>query len=110
MNTMKEYFNTIILPLSNLINKKKNDTKKFKIQLSIAINFISVDGTEQIFAYYVHSDTKNIKRNRDTNRIVIKLIKPTKGNYHEIITNITNYAFHSILLLSIHIRKKINNQ
>ena len=85
--------------------------KKIKIQLSMAINFISVDGTEHIFTYYVHSDTKNIKRNRDTNRIVIKLIKSTKSNYHEIITNITNYAFHSILLLSIHIRKKstINN-
>ena len=39
MNTMKEYFNTIILPLSKLINKKKNDTQKNQNSVKYSYKF-----------------------------------------------------------------------
>ena len=115
--SLKKYLDTIILPLSNLINKKKNDSNKYKIQLGIGINFICIDGTEEIFTFYVRSNSEKIKSDSNTSKIIGKLIKSSLDNYHQILIDKHNYVFYNILLLGIHINmvnynctcKKIKN-
>ena len=115
--SLKKYLDTIILPLSNLINKKKNDSNKYKIQLGIGINFICIDGTEEIFTFYVHSNSEKIKSDSNTSKIIAKLIKSSLDNYCQILIDKHNYVFYNILLLGIHINmvnynctcKKIKN-
>lgn len=115
--SLKKYLDTIILPLSNLINKKKNDSNKYKIQLGIGINFICIDGTEEIFTFYVRSNSEKIKSDSNTSKIIAKLIKSSLDNYHQILIDKHNYVFYNILLLGIHINmvnynctcKKIKN-
>ena len=101
--SLKRYLDTIITPLTNLINKKNNDINKYKIHLSIGINFISIDGTEDIYTLYVHSDIKNFKSDTDTTKIITKLIKSSLNNFRKALTEKTNYIFYNIMLLGIHI-------
>lgn len=54
--TLVEYLNEISLPISNLINKKKKEIYNFKIQLSNGINFISVQGIDEVCIFYERSD------------------------------------------------------
>ena len=115
--SLKQYLDTITETLTNLINKKKNAPNKYKIQLSIGINFISIDGTEDIFTFYVRSDAKKFKTDGDTSKIITKLIRSSLNNYRKILIDKPDYIFYNILLLSIHInminydsqRKKIKN-
>ena len=101
--SLKRYLDTIITPLTNLINKKKNDSKKYKIQLSIGINFISIDGTEDIYTLYVLGNIKKFKSDSDTSKIITKLIKSSLNNFRKAIIEKTNYMFYNIMLLGIHI-------
>ena len=101
--SLKRYLDTITLPLSNLINKKKNDSNKYKFQLIIGINFISIDGTEEILTFYVRSDTKKFKKDSDTTRIITKLTKSSLNNYSKMLLENFNYIFYNIVLLGIHI-------
>ena len=101
--SLKRYLDTIITPLTNLINKKKNDSKKYKIQLRIGINFISIDGTEDIYTLYVLGNIKKFKSDSDTSKIITKLIKSSLNNFRKAIIEKTNYMFYNIMLLGIHI-------
>ena len=101
--SLKQYLETIITPLTNLINKKKNDLNKYKIQLSIGINFISIDDTEEIITSYVRSDVKKFKSDSDISNIITKLIKSSLNKFHKVLIEKTNYVFYNIMLLAIHI-------
>ena len=96
--SLKQYLNMITLPLSNLINKKKKETYDFKIQLSIGINFIFTDGTDEIYTLYVRSDAKKFKTDSYTSRITNKLTNSILKNYYELLTGNPGLTFDSILL------------
>ena len=75
----------------------------YKIQLGIGINFICIDGTEEIFTFYLRSNSKKIKSDSNTSKIITKLIKSSLDNYRQILIDKHNYVFYNILLLGIHI-------
>ena len=75
--TLVEYLNEISLPISNLINKKKKEIYNFKIQLSNGINFISVQGIDEVCIFYERSDAKKTKKKKIVmllNQQIISLI------------------------------------
>ena len=98
----------VIPGLADLINKKKNDRVKCKIQLTMGVNFISTNDTGEIRTFYVRNDNKEIRSGNDTSEIITKLIKSFLSNYQEeekILRSGSNYVFKSVDLLAINIRK-----
>ena len=67
-----EYLNEISLPISNLINKKKEEYN-FKIQLSIGVNFIH--DILEICTFNIRTDSKKFDKNSDASKITNKLIE-----------------------------------
>ena len=59
--SIKQYLYMVMPGLADLINKKKNDRAEWKIQLNMAVNFISTDDTGKIRTFYVHSDNEEIR-------------------------------------------------
>ena len=68
-----EYLNEISLPISNLINKKKEEEYNFKIQLSIGVNFIH--DILKICTFNIRTDSKKFNKNSDASKITNKLIE-----------------------------------
>ena len=76
-----EYLNEISLPISNLINKKKEEEYNFKIQLSIGVNFIH--DILKICTFNIRTNSKKFDKNSDASKITNKLIESFFKNYHE---------------------------
>ena len=94
--------------LADLIDKKKNDRVKCKIQLNMGVNFISTNDTGEIRTFYVSSNNEEIRSGNETTDIITKLIKSFLSNYQEeekILRNGSNFVFESVDLLSYHIHK-----
>ena len=51
--SIKQYLCMIILYLAELINKKKNNSSEYKIQLSMGINFMSITDKEKTRTFYL---------------------------------------------------------
>ena len=68
-----EYLNEISLPISNLINKKKEEEYNFKIQLSIGVNFIH--DILKICTFNIRTNSKKFDKNSDASKITNKLIE-----------------------------------
>ena len=92
--------------LEGLINKRKNNKKKEqKVQLSISINFISINDKEITRTFYVTCDNEEILLGYDTSDITIKLIESFLSNYQkeeQILRGGSNYIFGSVDILGIH--------
>ena len=102
----------MIIPyLAELINNKKNirnDSKEWKIQLNIGVNFISSNDTGEIRTFFVCSDDEKIRSGNETNDIINGLLKSFLSNYQneeKILRNGSNFVFESVDLLSYHIHK-----
>ena len=69
----------MIMPyLSNLINDHKairNETKEWKIQLNMHVNFISSNDTGETRTIFVQSDNVEIRLGNETDDIIKALIK-----------------------------------
>ena len=99
----------MIMPyLAELINKKKNNSSEYKIQLSMGINFMSITDKKKTRTFYVKSDNKEIILGNDTNDIINELIESFLSNYQkeeQILRNGSNYTFESVDELNIHSHK-----
>ena len=95
----------MIMPeLVDLINKKDNNKKKQKIQLSMRVNFMCITDKEKTRTFYVNSDNEEIRSSDDTNNIN-KIFESFLSNYQkeeQILRNSSNYTFESIDMLGIH--------
>ena len=106
--SIKQYLYMIIPYLVELINKKKNNSSEYKIQLSMGINFMSINDKERTRTFHVKSDSKEIILDNDTNDIINELIESFFHKYQKeenILRNGSNYIFESVDILSINFHK-----
>ena len=97
--------------LSDLINDHKairNESKEWKIQINIHVNFVSSNDTGNIRVIFVWSDNEEIRSGNETNDIINGLLKSFLSNYQneeKILRNGSDFVFESIDILSYHIHK-----
>ena len=102
----------MIIPyLRDLINDHRaieSNSKEWKIQINMSVNFISSNDTGEIRTISVWSDNEEIRSGNETNSIIRRLLKSFLTNYQneeKILRNRSNFAFGSVNLLSYHIHK-----
>ena len=87
----------MVMPgLADLINKKKDDRVKCKIQLNIGVNFLSTNDTGEIWAFYARSENEEIRLGNETPEIITEVIKPFLSSYQKeenILRNGSNFLF-----------------
>ena len=97
--------------LSDLINDHKairNESKEWKIQINMHVNFVSSNDTGEIRTIFVWSDNEEIRLGNETDDIIKGLINSFLNNYQKeeiILRNGSNFVFESVDLLSYHIHK-----
>ena len=79
--SLYEYLNKIETYLKNIINFKNSDA--WKIQLAIAINFISSKDTEEEPVMHLNSDSIKFTSYSKVNEVVNELIKSLRSKYQE---------------------------
>ena len=102
----------MIIPyLKDLINIQKaneNNSREWKIQLNMGVNFITSNDTRQIRTVHVWNDNEEIRPGNDTNDIATSLINCFLSNYQTeeaILRNGSNFVFESVDLLTYYIHK-----
>ena len=102
----------MIIPyLRDLINDHRaieNNSKEWKNQINMSVNFISSNDTGEIRTISVWSDNEEIRSGNETNSIIRRLLKSFLTNYQneeKILRNGSNFVFESVNLLSYHIHK-----
>ena len=104
--SVKQYLHMIMPYLSDLINDHK--TNEWKIQISIHVNFIPFNDTEETHTIFVWSNNEEIKLGNETNDIIKRLINCFLTNYQNeelILRNGSNFVYESVDLLSYHLHK-----
>ena len=97
--------------LRDIINDHKNirnESKEWKIQINMHVNFISSNDTGEIRTIFVWSDNEEIRLGNETDDIIKRLINSFLNNYQKeeiILRNGSNFVFESVDLLSYHIHK-----
>ena len=97
--------------LSDLINDHKairNESKEWKIQINMHVNFISSNDTGEIRTIFVWSDNEEIRSGNETDDIIKRLLKSFLTNYQneeKILRNGSNFVFESVDLLSYSFHK-----
>ena len=97
--------------LSDLINDHKairNESKEWKIQINMHVNFVSSNDTGEIRTIFVWSDNEEIRLGNETDDIIKRLINSFLNNYQKeeiILRNGSNFVFESVDLLPYHIHK-----
>ena len=72
-NSVKQYLYKIIPYLRDIINDHKtirNESKEWKIQINMPINFTSSKDTRETRTIYVLSDNKEIRLDNETDDII----------------------------------------
>ena len=97
--------------LRDIINDHKNirnESKEWKIQINMHVNFVSSNDTGEIHTIFVWSDNEEIRLGNETDDIIKGLINSFLNNYQKeeiILRNGSNFVFESVDLLSYHIHK-----
>ena len=97
--------------LRDIINDHKairNESKEWKIQINMHVNFISSKDTGETCTIFVWSDNEEIRLGNETDDIIKGLINSFLNNYQKeeiILRNGSNFVFESVDLLSYHIHK-----
>ena len=97
--------------LSDLINYHKairNESKEWKIQINMHVNFVSSNDTGEIRTIFVWSDNEEVRSGNETDDIIKGLLNSFLNNYQKeeiILRNGSNFVFESVDLLSYHIHK-----
>ena len=96
--------------LSDLINnnKAKNESKEWKIQITMHVNFSSSKDTGEICTIYVRSDNKGIRLGNETDAIIKELLEYFLNNYQEeeiLLRKGSDFVFESVDLLSYTFQK-----
>ena len=96
--------------LSDLINdhKAKNESKEWKIQITIHVNFISYKDTRETPIIFVRRDNKEIRLGNKTDDIIKELFESFLNNYQNeeaILRNGSGFVFETVDLLSYNFHK-----
>ena len=96
--------------LSDLINnnKAKNESKEWKIQITMHVNFSSSKDTGEICTIYVRSDNKGIRLGNETDAIIKEILEYFLNNYQEeeiLLRKGSDFVFESVDLLSYTFQK-----
>ena len=97
--------------LRDIINDHKairNESKEWKIQINMHVNFISSKDTGETCTIFVWSDNEEIRLGNETDDIVKGLLNSFLNNYQKeeiVLRNGSNFVFESVDLLSYHIHK-----
>ena len=97
--------------MRDLINDHKairNESKEWKIQINMSVNFVSSNDTGEIRTIFVWSDNEEIRSGNETDDIIKGLLNSFLNNYQKeetILRNGSNFVFESVDLLSYLIHK-----
>ena len=97
--------------LSDLINDHKairKESKEWKIQINIHVNFVSSNDTGKIRIIFVWSDNEEIRSGNETDDIIKGLFNSFLNNYQKeetILRNGSRFVFESVELLSYNVHK-----
>ena len=97
--------------LRDIINDHKairNESKEWKIQITMHVNFISSKDTGEIRASFVRSDNKEIRLGNEIDGIIEELFKSFLNNYQDeeiVLRKGSHYIFESVDLLSYSVHK-----
>ena len=97
--------------LSDLINDHKairNESKEWKIQINMHVNFVSSNDTREIRTIFVWSDNEKIRSGNEIDDIIKGLLNSFINNYQTeetILRNENGFVFESVDLLSYHVHK-----
>ena len=97
--------------LSDLINYHKairNESKEWKIQINMHVNFVSSNDTGEIRTIFVWSDNEEVRSGNETDDIIKGLLNSFLNNYQEeetILRNGSAFIFESVELLRYHVHK-----
>ena len=97
--------------MRDLINDHKairNESKEWKIQINMNVNFVSSNDTGEIRTIFVWSDNEEIRLGNETDDIIKGLLNSFLNNYQKeetILRNGSNFVFESVDLLSYLIHK-----
>lgn len=94
-DSVMQYLQTITPSLTTLISEKKNNIHKYNIVFLIMyLNFI--DDTNETYIYDISSDTKNIKIEIPTTKIITTLIKTIQENFYKLLVVMSKLKFHNL--------------
>ena len=94
-DSVMQYLQTITPSLTTLISEKKNNIDKYNIVFLIMyLNFI--DDTNETYIYDISSDTKNIKIEIPTTKIITTLIKTIQENFYKLLVGMSKLKFHNL--------------
>ena len=82
--SVNQYLYIIMSYLSDMINDHnaiRNESREWKVQLNIHVNFISSNDTEETRAIYVWSDNQEIRLGNETDDIIKGLLCSFLNNY-----------------------------
>ena len=97
--------------LSDLINDHKairNESKEWKIQINMHVNFVSSKDTWETRTIFVWSDNEEIRSGNETDDIIKGLLNSFWNNYQKeeiVLRNGSGFVFESVDLLSYHVHK-----
>ena len=109
--SVKQYLYKIMPYLSDLINDHKairNESKEWKIQINMHVNFVSSNDTGETRTIFVWSDNEEIRSGNETDDIIKGLLNSFLNNYQKgetILRNRSGFEFESVDLLSYHVHK-----
>ena len=84
--SVKQYLYKIMPYLSDLINYHKairNQSKEWKIQINMHVNFVSSNDTGEIRTIFVWSDNEEVRSGNETDDIIKGLLNSFLNNYQE---------------------------
>ena len=94
-DSVMQYLQTITPSLTTLISEKKNNIHKYNIVFLIMyLNF--TDDTNETYIYDISSDTKNIKIEIPTTKIITTLIKTIQENLYKLLVGMSKLKFHNL--------------
>ena len=109
--SVKQYIYKITPYLSDIINDHKairNESKEWKIQITMHVNFISSKDTGEIRTIFARSDNEEIRLVNETDDIIKELFNSFLNNYQEeeiILRKGSDFIFESVDLLSYSVHK-----
>ena len=85
-----------------------SDSKEWKIEINMHVNFVSSNDSGEIRTIFVWSDNEEIRSGNETNDIIKGLLNSFLNNYQKeetILRNGSGFVFGSVELLSYHVHK-----
>ena len=86
----------------------KNESKEWKIQINMHVNFVSSKVTGETDTIFVWSHNEEISYGNETDDIIKGLLHSFLNNYQKeeiVLRNGSGFAFESVDILSYHVHK-----